>query len=305
MTIHARTAAGDTRTSGNEGKRIETARLRARLRRNVTASLLGAAILVVACGPPQAERISIWDASDESNVERIEHGPWQEILDEYVDADPSGVNVINYAALAENPARATKLAGYLEYLQGIDPRAYSRAEQMAYWINLYNAVTVNVVLGAYPVESIKQIHEGVVPLTGPWNDVHANVAGQELTLDQIEHGILRPIWRDKRIHYAVNCAAYGCPHLIETAFTAANTESLLEAGARAFVNSPRGVDVVDDDFVIISSIYDWYAIDFGGTEESVIEHLIHYADGELADFLEAFEGAIEYDYDWNLNEPLQ
>ncbi len=271
----------------------------------MTASVLGAAILVVACGPPQAERISIWDASDEFNVERIKHGPWQEILDEYVDADPSGVNVVNYAALAGNRADATKLAGYVEYLQGIDPRDYSRAEQMAYWINLYNAVTVKVVLGAYPVESIKQIHEGVVPLTGPWNDVHANVAGQDLTLDQIEHGILRPIWRDKRIHYAVNCAAYGCPHLIETAFTAANTESLLEAGARAFVNSPRGVDIVDDDFVVISSIYDWYANDFGGTEGSVIEHLIHYADGELADFLAAFEGAIEYDYDWNLNQPLQ
>ena len=291
--------------SGNERNRIETARAHAKRRRNVIASLVGAAILVVACGPPQAERISIWDAGDESNVERIEHGPWQAILDEYVDADPSGVNVVDYAALAGNPADATKLAGYLEYLQGIDPRRYSRAEQMAYWVNLYNAVTVNVVLGAYPVESIKQIHEGVVPLTGPWNDVHANVAGRDLTLDQIEHGILRPIWRDKRIHYAVNCAAYGCPHLIETAFTAANTESLLEAGARAFVNSPRGVDVVDDDFVIISSIYDWYASDFGGTEESVIEHLIHYADGELADFLEAFEGAIEYDYDWDLNQPLQ
>ncbi len=291
--------------SGNERNRIETAHARARLRRDVIASSVGAAILVVACGPPQAERISVWDASDESNVERIEHGPWQEILDEYVDGDPSGVNVVNYAALAGNRADATKLAGYVEYLQGIDPRDHSRAEQMAYWINLYNAVTVKVVLGAYPVESIKHIHEGVVPLTGPWNDVHANVAGQDLTLDQIEHGILRPIWQDKRIHYAVNCAAYGCPHLIETAFTAANTESLLEAGARAFVNSPRGVDIVDDDFVVISSIYDWYANDFGGTEESVIEHLIHYADGELADFLAAFEGAIEYDYDWNLNQPLQ
>ena len=277
---------------------------RPRRQRNVTASLLGIAVLALACGPPQAERISIWDASDESNVERVDHGPWQDILDEYVDPDPSGVNVVDYAALAKNPADAAKLGGYLEHLQGIDPRRYTRPEQMAYWVNLYNAVTVKVVLDAYPVESIKQIHEGVVPLTGPWNDVHANVAGQDLTLDQIEHGILRPIWRDERIHYAVNCAAYGCPHLIETAFTAANTEALLEAGARAFVNSPRGVDVVDDDFVILSSIYDWYTNDFGGTEEAVIAHLIDHADPELAEFLEAFEGAIEYDYDWKLNRPV-
>lgn len=289
--------------NGNERYGIGEASVRARRQRNLTGSLFGVAILAVACGPPQAERISIWDASDESSVERVDHGTWQDLLDEYVDPDPSGVNVVDYAALAGNPADAARLGEYVEYLQGIDPRGYPRAEQMAYWINLYNAVTMKVVLDAYPVESIKQIHEGIVPLTGPWNDVHANVAGEDLTLDQIEHGILRPVWRDKRIHYAVNCAAYGCPHLIETAFTAANTESLLEAGARAFVNSPQGVDVVNDDVVIISSIYDWYKDDFGGTDESVIGHLIDYADSELAEFLGAFEGAIEYDYDWNLNEP--
>ncbi|MXY70301.1 MAG: DUF547 domain-containing protein [Acidobacteriia bacterium] len=271
--------------------------------RNRNACLLGLAILAISCSPPQAERISIWDASDESNVARIDHGPWQDLLDGYVSTDRSGVNVVEYAALAGNPADAATLAGYLEFLQAIDPRDYSRAEQMAYWINLYNALTVKVVLDAYPVDSIKEIHEGVVPLTGPWNDVHANVAGEDLTLDHIEHGILRPIWRDRRIHYAVNCAAYGCPHLIKTAFTADNTESLLERGARAYVNNPRGVDVVDDDFIVISSIYDWFAVDFGGTEEAVIEHLIDYSDSELAAFLEAFEGAIEYDYDWDLNEP--
>jgi len=270
---------------------------------NRNAFLLGLAILAIACSPPQAERISIWDASDESNVEQIGHGQWQDILDRYVSTDPSGVNVVDYAALAGNPVDAAMLAGFLEFLQGIDPRDYSRAEQMAYWINLYNALTVKVVLDAYPVDSIKEIHEGVVPLTGPWNDVHASVAGEDLTLDHIEHGILRPIWRDKRIHYAVNCAAYGCPHLIKMAFTADNTESLLERGARAYVNNFRGVDVVDDDFIVISSIYDWFAVDFGGTEEAVIEHLIDYADSELAAFLEAFDGAIEYDYDWKLNEP--
>ena len=124
----------------------------------------------------------------------------------------------------------------------------------------------------------------------------------ESNLEPIDHGpwhdILRPIWRDKRIHYAVNCAAYSCPQLIDTAFTAANTESLLEAGARAYVNSARGVDVVDDESIVLSSIYKWYPEDFGGTEESVIKHLTQYADGELAAFLEGFGGTIDYDYDW-------
>ena len=161
------------------------------------------------------------------------------------------------AALARNPADAETLAGYLKYLHRVDPRGYSRAEQIAYWINLHGATTMKIVLDAYPVDSIEEIHEDVVPMTGPWNEVYANVADQNMTLDQLEHGILRPIRRGKRIHYAVNCAAYGCSYLIETAFTTANAELLLEAVARASVKSPPGIDVVDNDFVIISKHYDW------------------------------------------------
>ncbi len=283
--------------------RIETAPARMWLQRNLALALLATAILATACAPPQPERISEWDASDESNVEPIDHGAWQNILDSYVDPDPQGVNVLDYAALAASSDDTAKLAGYLEYLQGIDPRDYRRLEQMAYWINLYNARTVKMVSDAYPVDTIREIHQGDVPMTGPWGDVCANVAGQDLTLDQIEHHILRPIWQDKRIHYAVNCAAYSCPQLMETAFTAANTESLLEAGARTYVNSARGVDVVDDEFIVLSSIYKWYPEDFGDNEKSVINHLTQYADGELAAFLEGFEGTIDYDYDWKLNQP--
>ena len=282
--------------------RIGTAPARRWQQRSVALSLLATAFLAAACAPPQPERISGWDVSDESNVEPIDHGPWQDILDGYVDPDPKGVNVLDYAALADSSDDMSKLAAYLEHLEGIDPRVFCRAEQMAYWINFYNARTVKMVLDSYPVDTIREIHQGDVPMTGPWGDVCANVAGQDLTLDQIEHEILRPIWRDKRIHYAVNCAAYSCPQLIETAFTAANTESLLEAGARAYVNSARGVDVVDDEFIVLSSIYKWYPEDFGDSEESVIEHLTQYADGELAAFLEGFEGAIDYDYDWKLNQ---
>ena len=260
-----------TRAAGGRGRRLG-------------ACLLGAALLAAACTPPRPERIP--------------HCAWQAVLNDYVAPDPDGVNLFDYAALAAHSADAAKLAGYLAHLEGIDPRNYSRAEQMAYWINFYNALTVKVVLDAYPVDSIREIHAGVVPLTGPWGDVHASVAGDDLTLDDIEHGILRPIWRDKRIHYA----AWSCPHLVATAFTAANTESLLEAAARAYVNSPRGVDVVDEDSLVLSSIYEWYPEDFGG-EESVIEHLIEYADDELAALLETFEGAVDYGYDWSLNEP--
>ncbi len=265
--------------------------------------LTAAVILAFACGAPESSEIAGWDVSDETNTEQLEHGSWQEILDRYVHVDDSGVNLFDYAAISASAADTAKLAGYLEYLQGLDPLTYSRAEQMAYWINLYNALTVQVVLSEYPVDSIKEIHEGVIPNTGPWQDPHAEVNGRDLSLDDIEHGILRPLWRDKRIHYAVNCAAYGCPHLLATAFTAYNTEELLEQGARDYVNNPRGVDFVDEDFIVISSIYQWYTEDFGNTEESVLAHLIDYADEDLAARLRGFEGSIDYEYDWSLNEP--
>lgn len=271
--------------------------------RRLAGALIGAGLFAAACGAPVPEEIEGWDVSDEASVEQLDHGPWQEILDGYVATDGEGVNLFDYEGLQANAGDAAKLNAYLEYLQNLDPRDYSRAEQMAYWINFYNALTVKVVLDEYPVETIRDIHEGVVPYTGPWDDVHARVTGEDLTLNHMEHGILRPLWQEERIHYAVNCAAYTCPHLIETAFTAANTESLLEAGAHAYVNSPRGVDVVDEDFMVLSSIYQWYPEDFGGTEEAVIEHLVEYADDELAAFLKGFEGAIDYDYDWTLNEP--
>ena len=274
----------------------------------IAVSLLVAMLVAVAAHAQSAKLIPAWDASDENSVARIDHGAWQDILNDYLHVHDSGVNRFDYGALKAHAGDFAKLASYLASLQSLDPRDYSRAEQKAYWINFYNALTVQVVADAYPVKSIKDISESLLGrlggiFGGPWDDVHAKVAGRDLTLNNIEHGILRPIWRDNRIHYAVNCASYGCPNLCPTAFTADNAEELLEAGARAYVNHPRGVEFMDDDFIIISSIYSWYAADFGGTEKSVIEHLVKYADKALAARLRKFVGSIDYEYDWSLNRP--
>ena len=267
----------------------------------VTAALLIAPSFAPAA--PSSALLEVWDTSDETNTETIDHGAWQNLLTTYLSSHPSGVNRFDYAALKASDEDTAKLADYLAHLQAHDPRTYARAEQKAYWINFYNALTVQVVVNAYPVDSIRGIHESWIPLSGPWDDVHAQVAGQELTLNNIEHGILRPIWRDNRIHYAVNCASYGCPNQSPTVFTAANTEELLDVGARAYVNHPRGVDFVDDDFLVISSIYDWYVEDFGGNQASVLAHLIQYAEAGLVARLKDFAGSVDYEYDWNLNQP--
>ena len=272
------------------------------------ATILTGAALIAGTVYAQAKPklIPAWDASDEANAERIDHGSWQNLLDRYLRVHNSGINRFDYAALKASDKDTAGLADYLAHLQKLDPRDYSRAEQKAYWINFYNALTVQVVLEAYPVDSIRDISDsffsGLIS-SGPWDDVIAHVAGLDLSLDDIEHGILRPIYRDNRIHYGANCASLGCPNLLPTAFTAANTETLLDSGAREYVNHPRGVDFVDDDSIVISSIYDWYVEDFGGTEEGAIKHLIQYADQELAERLRGFEGTVEYEYDWGLNQP--
>jgi len=265
--------------------------------------LLGLLALgVMSCAGPSTD--VAWDDHDPTNTARLDHSEWQALLDVYlITDDPSGINLVDYAGLRANAADRARLAGYIDYLQGLDPRQYAKDVQMAYWINLYNAVTLRVVVDEYPVESIKDIHEGLIPGTGPWRDIHAMVAGHPLTLDNIEHDILRPIWRDSRIHYGVNCASMGCPNLAPETYTADNLERLLDQAARDYVNHPRGVTLQDEASGLVSSIYFWYREDFGDSEAGVLEHLRKYAEGDLAEELRDFDGSLDHEYDWSLNAP--
>ncbi|MCY3625519.1 MAG: DUF547 domain-containing protein [Candidatus Dadabacteria bacterium] len=251
-------------------------------------------------------QISFWDRENEANTEKIDHVSWQQILNAYLEVDPSGVSKFDYASLKADAGDRAKLAEYLGYLHRIDPRDYSKAEQKAYWINFYNSLTVKLVVDAYPVKSILEICRDRVSgsqCSGPWKETHAKVAGQNLTLDNIENGILRPIWKDNLIHYGLSCASYGCPSLLKTAFSAKNTEGLLAAAAREYVNHPRGVSFIENDLIIISSIYKWYSEDFGKNEQDIIRHLQSYADKKLTERLKNFKGSIDYEYDWSLNCP--
>ncbi len=130
------------------------------------------------------------------------------------------------------------------------------------------------------------------------------VEGEAVSLNDIEHRILRPIWRDPRVHYALNCASIGCPDLRAAAFTAENAEALLDTAARAYVNHPRGARV-ENDRLTVSSIYAWFREDFGGTEAGVIAHLKRYAGPELAKALETATDIGGYEYDWALNAAAQ
>jgi hypothetical protein len=266
----------------------------------VSLFLVGTSVANAKLFVPDLEPWNIWEASDERSSIEPNHDEWQQLLDRYLRTTTTdGINRFDYAAL--KAADSATLDTYLKQLSAIDPRTLRRDRQLPYWINMYNAVTVQVVVKNYPVKSIRKIYGGLFD-TGPWDEPVIEIAGQALTLNDIEHRILRPIWRDSRIHYVVNCASLGCPNLAAQAFTAANTEQLMDAAAREFINHPRGVNF-DNGRLTLSSIYNWYDTDFGENQRERLTHLQQYAEPELAARLASFEGRIKYDYGWSLNEP--
>lgn len=251
---------------------------------------------------PSADLWALWTKSDENSSAIIDHGVWDAFLRAHVVPGADGINRIQYSKVSK--AQRKGLADYLGSLEQIPISTYNRHEQFAYWVNAYNALTVHLVLQHYPVASIRDIDisPGVFA-DGPWGKKVFRVAGEALSLNDIEHRILRPIWRDPRVHYAVNCASLGCPNLRPAAFTAANTEAMLEQAAREYINHPRGARVHDGE-LIVSSIYSWFREDFGDSERGVLRHLRRYAEGALARQLRAFEGFDSDAYDWSLNDAL-
>ncbi len=227
------------------------------------------------------------------------------LLGRYVRASADGINRVDYAAWSANAADRAALDDYVGELEGQRPSGFARERAFAFWINLYNAETLKVVLARYPVASIRDIRsEGVLDprgLIGPWRTRVVEVEGRRLSLDDIENTILRPTFRDPRVHYAINCASIGCPNLMARAWRAETLEAALEAAARAYVNHPRGVAVAADGAVRASRIYDWFSADFGGSDGAVIAHLRRFAEPPLAERLAGASRIVGYDYDWSLN----
>lgn len=266
------------------------------------ALLLGLAAALAASdarAAPSAKLWSRWAQHDATSTATIDHSAWHAFLGKYVRRSRDGINRVAYGrvTVADNAA----LHAYLRRLSQVRISGHNRTEQLAYWINLYNAVTVDVILDRWPVKTIRQINISPGLFSrGPWGKKLVTVEGVALSLDDIEHRILRPIWRDPRIHYAVNCASLGCPNLQPAAFTRANVHMLMDRGAREYVNHPRGVQVVDN-ALKVSSIYRWFKEDFGNSDASVIAHLKKYARPALRAQLERISDIDDDGYDWTIN----
>jgi hypothetical protein len=241
---------------------------------------------------------SIWKKHDPSSSIVIDHSAWSSFLSKYTARNSQGITLVAYGRVGA--ADKTALKNYLAALQATDVTRLNRNEQYAFWLNLYNASVVNVVLNNKRVSSVLKIKSNPLDFKGPFNDPVATVNGKTLTPDTIESGIVRPIWNDPNLHYGFNCAALGCPNLQSTAFTGKNVNSLLADAARTYINDPRGI-TIRNGAIIASKIYFWYSEDFGG-EKGVIRHVTQYASPALKEKLKGKTKIKAYEYDWRLNK---
>jgi hypothetical protein len=252
---------------------------------------------------PKADLWERWEVHDPASTISVDHRTWDALLGKYLStSDPSGINLFRYGAVTTLDRTALEM--YLDELQAVKVSALNRAEQIAYWINLYNVLTVNTVLGHYPVNSIKDID--ISPglfASGPWDAKLIIIENVKVSLNDIEHRILRPIWRDPRIHYAVNCAAIGCPDLQDRAYVPEELDQMLDEAAVQFINHPRGAAIDQKDRLVLSSIYKWFGEDFGDDLDEILEHIRGYALDELKEKIPTGERIkVKYRYDWSLND---
>ncbi len=218
-----------------------------------------------------------------TNLEKAgpDHSQWDRLLQKHV----SSSGKVDYAGFKED---RKLLNAYLAELAAFPVQdAWPREHKMAYWINAYNAFTIKLIVDKYPINSIRDLHDG-----DPWNVKWITLGDKTYSLNNIENDILRPQFKDARIHFAVNCAARSCPPLANKAFTGKNLDQLLEQQTRQFINNNK-YNEIKAGKVKVSKIFEWYAEDFG----QLTGYLKKYANMEIQK-----NAKIEFaEYDWALN----
>lgn len=234
----------------------------------------------------------------------FDHGDFDGLLRRHVVG-----GMVDYDAFKAAPA----FAGYLARLAAFDPATLSRDEQLAFWINAYNAYTIQLIIKHDERKSIRNINRkfGLFKGLGPWAEKLVVVGGATYDLETVEQGIIRPVFREPRIHFALVCAAMGCPPLRSEAYTGADLERQLEEQARIFLTESPDKNRVDlaTRTVWVSQVFEFndYEKDFGGTDAAIMRFVARYhPPGPERDLLESGSARLSYtDYDWTLNSQEQ
>ncbi|MCY4298722.1 MAG: DUF547 domain-containing protein [Flavobacteriaceae bacterium] len=210
------------------------------------------------------------------------HQQWDSMLKKYV----STTGKVDYQNWKEDPQGIEQYISHLEKNTPLDK--WSKEQKLAYWINAYNAVTVKLILDHYPIHSIRDIEE-------PWNTKLFSTAGNDYTLDEIEHDIIRKM-NEPRIHFAVNCTAKSCPKLQKSAFTSSDLEEQLEKATFEYLND-HSMNIVNQQSVQLSKIFEWFGEDFGDKKEK-IEFVEKYTKVDIDP-----QAKLSYlPYNWELND---
>jgi len=225
--------------------------------------------------------------AQEKHADEFDHALYEKLLSEYTNN-----GWVDYRGLKNNPGLLDRYLKSIAMLDKAEFEAMSRPEKMAFYINAYNAFTIKAIVDHYPVTSIKKI-------PGVWKKLKFVIAGKNFTLDEIEHGILRPEYKDPRVHFALVCAAQGCPKLNVRVFTAEDIDDMLDAAGKSFLNDKtRNRLDKEQNMLYLSSIFKWFKQDFG----DVLEFISRYMDEDDVDFIKANNPKIKYQYNWQLNE---
>ena len=233
--------------------------------------------------------VGITAKSQEQPCGGPDHGPWTKLLQTHVDNQ----GWVSYNGFVKD---STKLNVYLESLSDCAPtNKLSKEEKLAYWINVYNAFTVKLIVDHYPVESIKDIKRGIPFINSVWEMDFFQIDGNDFDLSKVEHDILRKEFDEPRIHFAIVCASKSCPRLLNEAFDPDKIEQQLELQAKNFINDSSKNELGSDQ-VSISSIFKWFKGDFTGSG-SLMVFIQKYSDSEVS-----ATARIKYlEYDWSLN----
>ncbi len=255
---------------------------------------------------PQQQPASTPPTATATSAATFDHSAFDSLLQKHVKRDR-----VDYAALKGE--RAT-LDGYVDRLAKLpqaDLEKLPRAEQMAFWIDAYNAITLKTVIDAYPIEGsglsgLRYPKNSIRQLGDQWTRKHT-IANQQLSLDDVENKILRPTFKDPRVHAAINCASKGCPPLRSEAFVGARLDAQLADQMKRFVtDGVRNQIDVKAKKVLLSSIFDWFGEDFGTKQDqrAILSFLAKNGPADWKPFLDGFDpGDVDFlDYDWALND---
>lgn len=232
-------------------------------------------------------------------LQEIEHGVWDELLKRYVDKQGR----VNYTAWKASARDSARLDTYLAHLSMARMSSTDAVEvKLAYWTNAYNAVTIKGILREYPTSSIRN-HTAKLFGYNIWKNLKLQVDGRRVSLDAMEHEILRKLG-EPRIHFAIVCASIGCPRLLDEAYVADRLDAQLTTNARVFfADSSKFRGEPDRQRVYLSPILNWFATDFGRSQVDQMKTISPWVPSEFKSLLTSGKARVSYlSYDWDLND---